>query len=87
MMKIWPCDDEESERFPIFTRANTGEVFAVAATPLTWSVLGQQVYENGYRDALYEMGASSGSPRRSTRASTAWSRACGSCPTRRPSSS
>ncbi len=57
MEKIWPCDDEESRRFPIFTRANTGEVFADAATPLTWSVLGQQVYENGYRDALYEMGA------------------------------
>ena len=57
MDKIWPCDDEESLRFPIFTRANTGEVFADAATPLTWSVLGQQVYENGYRDALYEMGA------------------------------
>jgi rifampicin phosphotransferase len=57
MDKIWPCDDDESRRFPIFTRANTGEVFAEAATPLTWSVLGQQVYENGYRDALYEMGA------------------------------
>ena len=57
MEKIWPCDDEESTRFPIFTRANTGEVFAEAATPLTWSVLGRQVYENGYRDALYQMGA------------------------------
>lgn len=57
MAKIWPCDDDESLRFPIFTRANTGEVFAVPSTPLTWSVLGQQVYENGYRDALYEMGA------------------------------
>jgi phosphohistidine swiveling domain-containing protein len=57
MTKIWPCDDDESSRFPIFTRANTGEVFAVPSTPLTWSVLGREVYENGYRDALYEMGA------------------------------
>lgn len=57
MEKVWPCDDDESTRFPIFTRANTGEVFVDAATPLTWSVLGRQVYENGYRDALYEMGA------------------------------
>ncbi len=56
MDKIWPCDDDESTRFPIFTRANTGEVFSDAATPLTWSVLGRGVYENGYRDALYEMG-------------------------------
>jgi pyruvate,water dikinase len=54
--KIWPCDDDESDRFPIFTRANTGEVFTDAATPLTWSVLGRGVYENGYRDALYQMG-------------------------------
>lgn len=56
MDKIWPCDDEPSTRFPIFTRANTGEVFTEAATPLTWSVLGRQVYENGYRDALYDIG-------------------------------
>lgn len=56
MTKIWPCDDEESSRFPIFTRANTGEVFVDAATPLTWSVLGRGVYENGYRDALYRIG-------------------------------
>ena len=56
MDKIWPCDDDASTRFPIFTRANTGEVFTDAATPLTWSVLGRGVYENGYRDALYQMG-------------------------------
>ena len=56
MTKIWPCDDDESTRFPIFTRANTGEVFVEAATPLTWSVLGRGVYENGYRDALYRIG-------------------------------
>lgn len=54
--KIWPCDDEESKRFPLFTRANTGEVFVDAATPLTWSLYGRGVYENGYRDALYKIG-------------------------------
>jgi pyruvate,water dikinase len=54
--KIWPCDDEASERFPIFTRANTGEVFVDAATPLTWSLYGLQVYEGGYRDGLYRIG-------------------------------
>ncbi|WP_439031283.1 PEP-utilizing enzyme [Gordonia terrae] len=57
MTKIWPCDDEASDRFPIFTRANTGEVFVDAATPLTWSLYGRGVYENGYRDALCRIGA------------------------------
>lgn len=56
MSSIWPCDDQPSERFPIFTRANTGEVFSDAATPLTWSVFGRGVYENGYRDGLYRIG-------------------------------
>lgn len=56
MDKIWPCDDDESKRFPIFTRANTGEVFVDAATPLTWSLYGRGVYENGYRDALLKLG-------------------------------
>lgn len=52
----WPCDDLPSERFPIFTRANTGEVFSDAATPLTWSVFGTGVYDAAYRDGLYEIG-------------------------------
>lgn len=56
MDKIWPCDDEAGDRFPIFTRANTGEVFVDAATPLTWSLYGRGVYENGYRDALCRIG-------------------------------
>ncbi|HEV7536772.1 MAG TPA: phosphoenolpyruvate-utilizing protein, partial [Acidimicrobiia bacterium] len=56
MDKIWPCDDDASERFPLFTRANTGEVFVDAATPLTWSLYGRSVYEMGYRDGLYRIG-------------------------------
>ncbi|WP_439031278.1 PEP-utilizing enzyme [Gordonia terrae] len=52
----WPCDDEPSQRFPIFTRANTGEVFSDAATPLTWSAFGRGVYDAGYRDGLYQIG-------------------------------
>lgn len=55
--KIWPSDDRVSERYPIFTRANTGEVFVDAATPFTWSLLGRVVYEGGYRDALIRIGA------------------------------
>ncbi|MFF0279355.1 PEP-utilizing enzyme [Rhodococcus aetherivorans] len=56
MTTAWPCDDKPSERFPIFTRANTGEVFSDAATPLTWSTFGRGVYDAGYRDGLYQIG-------------------------------
>lgn len=56
MTATWPCDDAPSDRYPIFTRANTGEVFSDAATPLTWSVFGRRVYDTAYRDALYEIG-------------------------------
>ena len=64
MEKIWPCDDDESTRFPLFTRANTGEVFVDAATPLTWSLYGRGVYENGYRDAVTPPSpAAAGAPR------------------------
>ncbi len=56
MTITWPCDDTPSERFPIFTRANTGEVFSDAATPLTWSTFGRGVYDAGYRDGLYRIG-------------------------------
>ncbi|WP_214364845.1 PEP-utilizing enzyme [Pseudonocardia sp. H11422] len=56
MTATWPCDDLPSERFPIFTRANTGEVFSDAATPLTWSVFGTGVYDAAYRDGLYRIG-------------------------------
>ncbi|MBY4575612.1 hypothetical protein ACN94_18825 [Gordonia paraffinivorans] len=56
MTLTWPCDDKPSERFPIFTRANTGEVFSDAATPLTWSTFGRGVYDAGYRDGLYRIG-------------------------------
>lgn len=56
MTMTWPCDDKPSTRFPIFTRANTGEVFSDAATPLTWSTFGRGVYDAGYRDGLYQIG-------------------------------
>jgi phosphohistidine swiveling domain-containing protein len=54
--KIWICDDEPSKRFPVYTRANVGEVFAPAVTPLTWTTFGRLGWEAGFREALYEMG-------------------------------
>lgn len=55
--KVWICDDEGSARFPVFTRANVGEVFVEAASPLTWSAWGVHAWEPGWRDAFYEIGA------------------------------
>jgi len=55
--KIWPCDDEGSSRFPVFTRANAGEVYVEVASPLSWGTYGPHGMELGHRDALYEMGA------------------------------
>ncbi|HVO45900.1 MAG TPA: PEP-utilizing enzyme [Steroidobacteraceae bacterium] len=55
--KIWPCDDEGSERFPVFTRANAGEAYVEVASPLGWSTFGRHSFEPAYRGALYEMGA------------------------------
>jgi pyruvate,water dikinase len=54
--KIWICDDEPSKRFPVYTRANAGEVFAVAVSPLTWTTFGRLAWEVGFREALYDMG-------------------------------
>jgi pyruvate,water dikinase len=55
--KVWVCDDEGSTRFPVFTRANAGEVYVEVASPLTWSAYGGHAMELGHRDALYAMGA------------------------------
>jgi pyruvate,water dikinase len=54
--KVWISDDEGSERFPVFTRGNVGEVFVEVASPLTWSTYGPHSWELGWRDAFYEMG-------------------------------
>ena len=45
-----------SERFPIYTRANVGEVFPDPVTPLTLDV-GIGLAEWGWRDALVRIGS------------------------------
>ncbi|WP_037274218.1 PEP-utilizing enzyme [Kibdelosporangium aridum] len=57
MTKVWVCDDEPSERFPIYTRGNVSEVFVEAVSPLTWSAYAPRSWELGWRDALCRMGA------------------------------
>lgn len=55
--RIWVCDDLPSERFPVWTRGNVGEVFVEAVSPLTWSSFGRKAWEPGWRDAFAEIGA------------------------------
>jgi phosphohistidine swiveling domain-containing protein len=53
--KEWIIDDDLSQRWPLYTRGNVGEVFPDVVTPLMWSFLGG-VFESGWRDAWREFG-------------------------------
>lgn len=55
--KDWIVDDEPSERYPIFTRGNVGEVFPDPVAPLTWDLVGFRGAEMGWRDAFARFGA------------------------------
>ena len=55
-MDRWIADTEPSERFPIYTRANVGEVFPDPVTPLTADTALFDA-EIGWRDAWFRMGA------------------------------
>lgn len=54
--KYYVTDSTLSERFPIYTRANVGEVFPDPVTPLTADTALFDA-EIGWRDAWYRMGA------------------------------
>ena len=56
MVERWIADSGLSERFPIYTRANVGEVFPDPVTPLTRDT-GIWLAELGWRDAWVRMGA------------------------------
>ena len=53
----WICDGEPSDRYPIWTRGNVGEVFPWPVTPATWSLGVVQCSEPGWREALARFGA------------------------------
>ncbi len=55
--KRWPVDNEPSLRFPIFTRANIGEVFPEVVKPFSWTLWGIPYSEPGWRQALFNLGA------------------------------
>ena len=56
MVDAWIADSSLSARFPIYTRANVGEVFPDPVTPLTFDC-GIPLAEWGWRDAWVRMGA------------------------------
>jgi rifampicin phosphotransferase len=57
MTKIWVVDNEPSQRYPIYTRGNVGEVFPEAVAPLSWTLTGIPAAEPGWRDSLIRFGA------------------------------
>jgi hypothetical protein len=54
--RFYVTDTDLSERFPLYTRANVGEVFPDPVTPLT-SDTALWYAELGWRDAWVRMGA------------------------------
>ncbi|MBA4857516.1 phosphoenolpyruvate-utilizing protein [Nocardia farcinica] len=53
----WVVDNELSDRWPVYTRGNVGEVSSTAATPLFWSMVGGPPAEREWKQALVEFGA------------------------------
>lgn len=53
----WIVDTPISERWPVYTRANVGEVSPNVTTPLMWSMIGGPPAEREWKQALVEFGA------------------------------
>ncbi|GAB5413499.1 MAG: hypothetical protein Cons2KO_11020 [Congregibacter sp.] len=53
----WPVDNDPSTRYPIYTRANIGEVFPDVVKPFSWTLWGIPHSEPGWRQALANLGA------------------------------
>jgi pyruvate,water dikinase len=53
----WIVGSSESTRFPVWTRANVGEVFPDPVGPLSFSLMMWKGAENGWRDAWEKIGA------------------------------
>jgi len=56
-MEPWIVGSEPSERFPVWTRANVGEVFPDPVGPLTFTLAMPTLVEGAWRDALAKIGA------------------------------
>lgn len=55
--KPWVVDTPLSTRFPVYTRANVGEVSPSVATPLFWSQIGGDPAERVWKQVLVDFGA------------------------------
>lgn len=55
--KMWVVDDEPSSEYPVWTRANIGEVFPEIVPPMSWTLWGFEGAELGWRDAFMRIGA------------------------------
>jgi pyruvate,water dikinase len=55
--RLWVTDTLPSKRFPVYTRANSGEVYAGVLKPLGWSTSIGWPSERGWRNALARYGA------------------------------
>lgn len=53
----WIVDSDPSPRFPIYTRANIGEVFPDVVMPFSWTLWGIPHTEIGWRAGLAQLGA------------------------------
>jgi pyruvate,water dikinase len=56
-MEPWIVGSEPSERYPLWTRANVGEVFPDPVAPLSFTLLMREQVEGAWRDSLARMGA------------------------------
>lgn len=56
MSERWVVDNEPSQRHPIYTRGNVGEVFPDPVAPLSWTLAGIPGSEQGWRDAFVRFG-------------------------------
>ena len=55
-MTVWPVTNETSKVFPLYSRANVGEIFPDPITPLNASLGFQHTLEPGWRDAFVACG-------------------------------
>src|SRR5438270_13636284 len=57
LMEPWIVGSKPSARYPLWTRANVGEVFPDPVAPLTFTVGMRVDAEGSFRDASVKMGA------------------------------
>jgi rifampicin phosphotransferase len=70
MPETWFADLPISEKFPIYTRANAGEVMPDPVSPLTASLTMMHAGEQGWRDAFVNTGTMDASEFESDRPNT-----------------